>query len=56
MVELLSFLMGSTVSVMAYQTYRILFRILPYLTPPLLSLNLKNNWVLVAGSTDGIGK
>ena len=56
MVEWISLLMGSTLTALAYQTNRLIARTLPYLTPSSVSPNFNNNWVVVAGSTDGIGK
>ena len=56
MVELLSFLMGSTFTIFGYQLYRVCARTIPYLTPPRNMSLLANNWVIVGGSTDGIGK
>jgi len=48
--------MGSTFTLFAYQSYRIFSRIIPYWTPINKMPSLANNWVIVGGSTDGIGK
>lgn len=56
MAEVLPFLMGSVCTIFSYQLYRIGRRLLPYLTPnhPISHFQ-PNNFVLMAGCTDGIG-
>lgn len=56
MVEVLPFLLGSVCTILSYQFYRVGRRLLPYLTPSHpISHFRPNNFVLLAGCTDGIG-
>ena len=54
--NILPFLLGSSLTLLAYPLARVGYRLTPYLrTSTSRLLTAPNGYVLVAGSTDGIG-
>lgn len=55
MVELISFVLGALALPLAWKTSRIIYRIAPYLYPTGKPSKAKEQLVVIAGATDGIG-